>query len=417
MSAFAQLTNENIIELYYDERDIGNYTGCTYPLGTHLANYLWFDLKAINYEYQSLAKLNLTDSFAIDDNMFIDVLNRILTKIDSFCPYLHFHSQILIKAMLNAWKNKSIIAPIEILSLPKTDTMFDVDLFKPFFPGYYIFKDKEIYDDEDNNDLVDGIIGDPIPLTIEKMRDYYEFLITAVLLDIKEKREILYQQFDFIYNNFNNVDVKKLKPDQKLYLLELFNNHLIKNTKNNIQKNRNRLNTSYTLTSFKTKMRIRGKVDLPFENIDLIINSIAESNTHLYEVVEINDINDLMRYELIKMVLLDIPLRKCNHCGEFFVPSGRRDSIYCDRIMIGESRPCSKIGASKKYEDRIKTEPAQIAYKKMYKRLNARLHYGSLTKQQFSLWGEKAQVMRKKCLAQEISLEEFQAWLERSIIT
>ncbi len=53
-------------------------------------------------------------------------------------------------------------------------------------------------------------------------------------------------------------------------------------------------------------MRIRGKVDLPFENIDLIINSIAESNTHLYEVVEINDINDLMRYELIKMVLLDI---------------------------------------------------------------------------------------------------------------
>ncbi len=119
MSAFAQLTNENIIELYYDERDIGNYTGCTYPLGTHLANYLWFDLKAINYEYQSLAKLNLTDSFAIDDNMFIDVLNRILTKIDSFCPYLHFHSQILIKAMLNAWKNKSIIAPIEILSLPK----------------------------------------------------------------------------------------------------------------------------------------------------------------------------------------------------------------------------------------------------------------------------------------------------------
>ncbi len=79
---------------------------------------------------------------------------------------------------------------------------------------------------------------------------------------------------------------------------------------------------------------------------------------------------DLFSFELIQAALSGNVLKKCECCGKFFFPSGRIDTIYCDRI--GEDGySCRKIGANRQYQKQVKLSNA----KKMYMRVTRRNRY------------------------------------------
>ena len=61
---------------------------------------------------------------------------------------------------------------------------------------------------------------------------------------------------------------------------------------------------------------------------------------------------------------------------------------------------------------RQNTDPAIRAYKRAYKTNYARIAYGLMTKEEFQAWSKQARQMRNKCAAGEISLEDFNVWLE-----
>jgi hypothetical protein len=60
----------------------------------------------------------------------------------------------------------------------------------------------------------------------------------------------------------------------------------------------------------------------------------------------INNIDDLFRFEFIKMIENEIFIKKCRNCERFFIPKRRVDTEYCDRIWGDTNRRCNEIGAT-----------------------------------------------------------------------
>lgn len=67
------------------------------------------------------------------------------------------------------------------------------------------------------------------------------------------------------------------------------------------------------------------------------------------EITQIKDIEDLFRYEAIKMTDIADTLKKCENCGKFFMTDGKLSEIkYCNRKAPGKALICSVIGANNK---------------------------------------------------------------------
>jgi len=128
---------------------------------------------------------------------------------------------------------------------------------------------------------------------------------------------------------------------------------------------------------------------------------------------EMNSVKDLLRFEFIKMIEHDIFIKKCKNCGHFFIPKGRIDTEYCDRISGEGPRKCSEIGAMIRYDKKVASNPVLDAHKKAYRRFNSRSRTGKMTNAEFLAWVDEAAKKRDECLAGELSFEEFIAWLEQ----
>ena len=136
----------------------------------------------------------------------------------------------------------------------------------------------------------------------------------------------------------------------------------------------------------------------------------------IVELYEINTIDDLLRFEFIKMIERDIFIKKCKNCGHFFMPRRRVDAEYCDRVIEGSQRKCSEIGAMLRYERKVAGNPILEAYSKAYKRFNSRTRAKKMTQSEFLSWSEQARKLRDECVAGKMPFEEFVDWLEKGRI-
>ena len=112
------------------------------------------------------------------------------------------------------------------------------------------------------------------------------------------------------------------------------------------------------------------------------------------------------------MLVNKIKFKPCKCCGEYFVPRGRINSEYCERIMPGETKPCSEIGALKTFDIVHKDDAIHKAYITAYRRMESRQRAKLITKEEFKEFGKTARAERKKCYNGEITLEQFQTWLD-----
>lgn len=61
----------------------------------------------------------------------------------------------------------------------------------------------------------------------------------------------------------------------------------------------------------------------------------AEGHPEVVQLSALERIDDMLCYELVQMLVRDVQYKPCKLCGKLFIPSGRSDSVYCDRIMPG----------------------------------------------------------------------------------
>ena len=134
------------------------------------------------------------------------------------------------------------------------------------------------------------------------------------------------------------------------------------------------------------------------------------------QLYEINNIEEMFRFEFIKMIEHDIFIKKCKNCERFFIPRRRVDAEYCERIWGDSNRKCSEIGATLRYEKKVSENPILEAHKKAYRRFNSRTRAKKMTQSEFLQWSDEAGRKRDECLAGKLSFEDFVEWLEQGRI-
>lgn len=104
--------------------------------------------------------------------------------------------------------------------------------------------------------------------------------------------------------------------------------------------------------------------------------------------------------ELHNMLNLNIKMKKCKHCGQYFVLKGDYNTDYCDRILPGEKFTCKKLAAIKSRKEKIKSNPILKEYEKAYKRNYAKRTNKKINNEEFRLWVEEATQKRDSAIEQ-----------------
>lgn len=135
--------------------------------------------------------------------------------------------------------------------------------------------------------------------------------------------------------------------------------------------------------------------------------------TVFQEVLYPDTLLDLYNYIKAQCLRAEIRIRPCKHCGRYFLVIGNSKLEYCDRLIEGSTKTCRQMGSVRNYTSRQMENPIIRAYTKAYKTHNARVRYGMMTKEEFQSWSRAARWRRDECVAGKLSLEDFQAWLDR----
>jgi len=97
------------------------------------------------------------------------------------------------------------------------------------------------------------------------------------------------------------------------------------------------------------------------------------SSGGIYDEYEITDISQLLFLEILQIAKNKqqlgnkLTIKKCQYCNMYFI-APRSNALYCNRIVSGEDKPCSKIGAKRLHDTRINSSEAEKLYRTAYNR-------------------------------------------------
>ena len=107
-----------------------------------------------------------------------------------------------------------------------------------------------------------------------------------------------------------------------------------------------------------------------------------------------------------------VRFKRCQLCGGLFAATDGDRTEYCSR-EYENGKTCREVGAARVYQKKLLGNPITRAYNRAYKTHNARIRYGTMTREAFNAWTEEAKKHRDACQNGEISLEAFEEWLKK----
>lgn len=139
---------------------------------------------------------------------------------------------------------------------------------------------------------------------------------------------------------------------------------------------------------------------------------IAMNDTH-----KVNDVAGVcyaILEELSKMQ--NYPIKKCQNCGMYFIPSKRLDEIYCD-YPKENGKTCREQGAILSYNKRLQDKSAYSEYRRQYQQKFAYMNKNKddkKIKKDFEKWKVQAKEQIAKLKHNKISENEVFEWLEKN---
>lgn len=130
-----------------------------------------------------------------------------------------------------------------------------------------------------------------------------------------------------------------------------------------------------------------------------------------YEEYRINSLRQLLYLEVWSMLQDRVMVRKCRHCGKYFVVANRRIA-YCDRVDEAGVR-CSAVGSQQSFQKKMESDEALLIYNRAYKTHHARVRKGTMSKEDFELWYSEAKERMERARAGELDIAQFQEWLKK----
>lgn len=383
---------DKMMYLIYGEENIGKRTGVIYEIGKHLTDFLWFDINSVDKAYVSFIQFYMKAIYENEKPM-VEVNREISERIDlldTFSPYLHFYTQLLINFMIDYLKDKK--AALTVLAQALTSKG---NLLTPFI--HEIGKTADftqllLSEQRSCSETIENFCS-----TIEDVADGAIKAKTAIIEDIKAKRECLSLEFEFIADGKN--ELQAMTVIQRLYLLDF-------------KRKKEGKESYYTGSAFTSQFVPVSRMVNKAETVEQLREIMQEKSIDVVEMYVIRNLDDLIRFELLNIITHELVLKKCKYCGHYFVPYGRSDMEYCPRVYAGENKPCDQIGAMKLYQAKKQDDPVEMAFKKAYRRMNSKARRKIISQLDFYHWSELARKKRDKCHEGIITLGEYVAWLE-----
>lgn len=119
---------------------------------------------------------------------------------------------------------------------------------------------------------------------------------------------------------------------------------------------------------------------------------------------------ELFALEILAAAMAKKPLKICENCGGYFFPSGRTDSLYCDRIL-DNGYSCKKIGAHRQYRRNSRANDLKKLYDKVTKHNRYLKSKGAMSAYEYSTWMNEASKKYADYKAENLTAAEFEAWL------
>lgn len=194
----------------------------------------------------------------------------------------------------------------------------------------------------------------------DKYKDEAEYLkemekiFSALQYKIQEVQEEMINCVTYIYNLDDRENLKEFTPNQRfaVYLIK----HLGDLYKYN--KNDNVIKDNYSNKHLEFSILSELQLLERFKNNDILVSMI---DTH--ESKDLSAICYAVLEELVKAP--SSPIKKCQNCGMYFIPTSRLDEIYCDYFKP-DGKTCREKGAFQAYNERLKQNRALAEYRRLY---------------------------------------------------
>ena len=131
------------------------------------------------------------------------------------------------------------------------------------------------------------------------------------------------------------------------------------------------------------------------------------------EVLYPNTLIDLQNFIISQYLQMDVKFKTCKNCNSFFAVTGNSKAEYCNKLMTGSEKTCRQAGSMRIYQSKKLEDPINQAYTRAYKTRNARIRYGTMTREEFEKWSVEARERRDRCLAGLLDFTEFEKWLAK----
>ena len=401
-----------------------------------LFNYVVQDLSCLSELFdQYISQRMDTTTFKVHDDpgddTSIDQMKEILINAH---PYYKYEiREVLIKAIGNyfnklllfscfflktinsefpeEWYMKRIIALLNPF-LQSWDTSP-----KDFYNEYQKITCNDIYIDSLPEEEMDTFIfGVPRKMPtgfsdeIITQREIYNMLYFLLDIAAPELDTLTTPQRMWLYGNISNTEV----TIPKLYSLDYPTLYRSSDDDNHVIAYRYEVANKFNPFHFLADLNV-GRDGVPTD-IEKDFRSIIDyakeaATTESYEIYKISSLRQLLYLEVWTMTQNKVKIRKCRHCGKYFVAATRR-IVYCDRVDESGIR-CSAVGYQESFQKKLEDDKPLQIYNRAYKTHHARVRKGTMTKDAFQLWCIEAKRKMEKARSGELDIAQFQEWSKK----
>lgn len=156
------------------------------------------------------------------------------------------------------------------------------------------------------------------------------------------------------------------------------------------------------------------------ESIEHLMEGIEDKDPNL----ELHNVYTSTKLRSICFTILDqlvrqenLPIKTCQICGRYFIPTFRQNEIYCDLPNVDGSATCREKGATINYKKNLENVPALGLYRKMYQQkvmVVYRNKEDKKIKKDFDKWKKEAQAKIKLFKQGKLDEDTLYKWMEEN---
>lgn len=233
------------------------------------------------------------------------------------------------------------------------------------------------------------------------VKDIYEHSLDKLLDIQREFRECV----DFIYNLNGNKELEEVNPYAKFITYMIQNNDIYAYSKDIevILDNYIKMHNTYHQKSAKDI--IKG-IEAKDPNLEL---------HNVYTSPKLSSICFTILEYIVKQE--NLPIKTCQNCGKYFIPTFRQNEIYCDLPNVDGSHTCRDKGANETYKKNLENVPALLIYRKTYQQKVMAVYRNKENKQlkkAFDKWKKDAQTKIKLFKQGKLDEDTLYNWMNEN---